>query len=274
MNDKPNRRRRQEIAEQTVAILRAGRYVAPSGREIDITTAIADAVAGTTLHTPERPPPRAIPSARPTTITVANETTLVGAKRLHDAGHRVAALVFGSARNPGGGFLGGSEAQEESLARASALYACEEGSPFYEHHRAHRAPYYSHHVIHAPDVPVLRDDAGTLLESPWPCTFLVAAAPNRRDLDPDEETAPVMAERIARILDVAAAHGHRTLVLGAFGCGVFRNDPVEVAGLFATALEGSHAGVFDEVRFSVLDTSEEGATFRAFAERFAHDRDR
>ncbi|WP_053232092.1 TIGR02452 family protein [Sandaracinus amylolyticus] len=268
MTNKLNRKRRQEIAEETVAILRAGRYVAPSGREVDVERAIGDAIAGTTLHTPERPPPRAIPSARPTIITVANETTLAGARRLHDEGRRVAALVFGSARNPGGGFLGGSEAQEESLARASALYACEEGSPFYQHHRARRDPSYSHHVIHAPDVPVLRDDAGTLLEAPWPCSFLVAAAPNRRELDPDEDTAPVMAERIARILDVAAAHEHRALVLGAFGCGVFRNDPIEVAGLFASALEGSHAGVFDVVRFSVLDTSEEGATFRAFAARF------
>lgn len=262
---RPNRRRRQEIAEETVAITRAGRYRSATEAEVDIGAAVTRAVESTTLHTPERPPARAVPTARRTEISIANETTLEGARRLRDAGHDVAALVFASARNPGGGFLSGSEAQEESLARASGLYACQEGSPFYEHHRALRDPRYSHHVIHAPDVPVFRDDSGTLLDAWWPCSFIVAAAVNCREMSDDERAgvAPIMRGRIGRILDVAAAHRHRAIVLGAFGCGVFRNDPAVVAALFAEALETTHAGVFEHLRFSVYDAPD-GATYGAF----------
>jgi uncharacterized protein (TIGR02452 family) len=57
-------------------------------------------------------------------IEVVNETTLQGIAALHEEGaERIGALNFASAKNPGGGFLNGSEAREESLARSSALYA-------------------------------------------------------------------------------------------------------------------------------------------------------
>jgi uncharacterized protein (TIGR02452 family) len=47
----------------------------------------------------------------------------------------------------------------------------------------------------------------------------------------------VLRRRAARVLAVAAAHRHRRLVLGAWGCGVFGNDPTMVAEAFAAALE-------------------------------------
>ncbi|HVT71393.1 MAG TPA: TIGR02452 family protein [Trebonia sp.] len=51
---------------------------------------------------------------------------------------------------------------------------------------------------------------------------------------------------------MAAAHGHRTLVLGAWGCGVFRNDPAVVATAFAGHLDRTR-GRFDRVVFAVYD---------------------
>ena len=71
--------------------------------------------------------------------------------------------------------------------------------------------------------------------------------------------------RARRVLEVAAAHGHEVLVLGAWGAGVFGNAPEVVADAFGEALEGSMRGVFREVVFAVL-----GDTNRAvFERRFA-----
>jgi uncharacterized protein (TIGR02452 family) len=54
-------------------------------------------------------------------------------------------------------------------------------------------------------------------------------------------------------------------VLGAWGCGVFRNDPRVVAAAFAGHLRrGPWSGRFERVVFSVLDTSPSRETFAAF----------
>jgi uncharacterized protein (TIGR02452 family) len=78
-----------------------------------------------------------------------------------------------------------------------------------------------------------------------------------------------MRDRVDRALTIMAHHGHRHLVLGAWGCGVFANDPEVVADQFALSLFGPFAGVFDEVVFAVLDWSAERRFVRPFAERFA-----
>jgi uncharacterized protein (TIGR02452 family) len=64
---------------------------------------------------------------------------------------------------------------------------------------------------------------------------------------------------------MAAAHGYKRLVLGAWGCGVFRNDPVVVATAFASHLQqGAWSGRFEKVVFSVLDASPAQETMAAF----------
>jgi uncharacterized protein (TIGR02452 family) len=74
----------------------------------------------------------------------------------------------------------------------------------------------------------------------------------------------VLAARGRRVLEVAAAHGHRRLVLGAWGCGVFRNDPGTVAAMFATEIARAR-GWFDHVTFAVLDRQRDTPTYAAFA---------
>lgn len=262
--------RLRAMARETMAIIEDGGYRSASGREVRLAEHIAAAVAQTRLYTPGQ---RVAASVRDgdcePVIEVTNETSLAASQRL---GHGAACLVFASAKNPGGGFLNGAQAQEESIARVSALYPCQTSPPareFYEFHRRQQDLLYSDRVIYAPDVPVFRDDDGTLLEQPYLVSFLTAAAPNLGAIMSDRPaSAPsvpgVLATRAQRILQVAAAHGHRKIVLGAWGCGVFRNDPATVAAIFAEQITQARAW-FDHVAFAVLDHQPGAPTYNAFA---------
>ncbi|TQK50565.1 uncharacterized protein (TIGR02452 family) [Streptomyces sp. SLBN-118] len=73
------------------------------------------------------------------------------------------------------------------------------------------------------------------------------------------------------VLETAAKEGYRRLVLGAWGCGVFRNDPAVVAAAFHALLTGGgrFAGHFEQIVFAVLDRTSDGPTLGAFRRTFA-----
>jgi len=230
--------RLRAVAREAVEIAERGWYHDQRGAEVRVD--VAPAVAGTRLYLPADELPAGGPDGSPGgLVEVTGESTLAAARRL---GGDVAALVFASARSPGGGFLNGAEAQEESIARSSALYPClRAADEFYVYHRSHRELTYTDRVIYSPGVPVFRDDRAALLTQPYPVTFLTSAAPNLQAIHSNQpelvaEVPAVLRRRAARVLAVAAAHGHRRLVLGAWGCGVFGNDPATVAEAFAEAL--------------------------------------
>lgn len=261
------------IAQETEKIVAAGRYRAPGGHEVSLAAEIEAARAGTRLHGPD---PLQTPWVSPvrTRVEVTGESSLEAARRLTAPEAPAAVLNFSSARNPGGGYLNGAQAQEEALCRASALYACvREARAFYDHHRAHRDPFYTDRVIHSPAVPVFRDDRGALLDEPYTAGFLTSAAPNAsvvRRTTPERtgELPRALAVRAERVLETAAAHGYRRLVLGAWGCGVFGNDPTQVAGAFRDLLTdgGRFEAHFEHVVFGVLDRTR-GARIRGAFER-------
>jgi uncharacterized protein (TIGR02452 family) len=245
------------MAAETMAIIEAGGYRSAGGRDVRIGDGLRGAVDGTRLYLPTAEMPAPLPRSGAAAVTeVTNETSLSAARRL---GAGVACLVFASAKSPGGGFLNGAQAQEESIARSSALYPCQKSAgEFYDFHRRQGDLRYSDRIIYSPGVPVFRDDDGTLLEEPYHVSFLTAAAPNlgaivdAGRMEAAASVPGVLAARTDRVLSVASAHGHRKLVLGAWGCGVFRNDPAVVAAVFAAAL-GRAQGRFDHVVFAVLD---------------------
>ena len=141
----------------------------------------------------------------------------------------------------------------------------------YRIHRDAGSPLYSDYVLYSPDVPVIRDEEGALLDEPWACSFLTSPAPYSLEYladhpDGDAELESAFRSRIAKVLAVAAHHGHAELVLGAWGCGVFGGDAEMVARLFRDALEGDFRGVFAHVVFAVLDREPRRFTYRAFAE--------
>ncbi|HEV3340446.1 MAG TPA: TIGR02452 family protein [Pirellulales bacterium] len=281
----PNRKQRTRIAAETVAILKAGVYAAPSGRQVSLKNAISHAVSASVLVAPSdrdslrtKADTMLAGRAHDTLFEVANETTLAAARRLQAGvgGHRTAALNFASARHPGGGFLTGAQAQEESLARASALYAClERQTAYYESNRRHDSLLYTDHLIVAPRVPVFRDDEGTLLEEPWEMTVLTSPAPNAGAIANSQPHSlpsiePTFRRRIEMVLSAALAFDQSALVLGAWGCGVFGNDPALMARLFGEFLlgKGRFARAFTHVTFAVLDRA--GGTIGPFEQVFAN----
>lgn len=266
-----------ELARKTVEILARGRYEV-GGKGVFLEDDLARAVEQTEEYPPERPLRRPAGPGRPTRFEATDESTLDAARRLASEGHAPCALNFASAKNPGGGFLNGARAQEESLARSSGLYPCLSGREMYDFHRHQGDPLYSSWVIYSPRVPVFRDNDGALLDPPYACSFLTSPACNagvacERAGKGGEARARgkirgAMVERVERVLGVAAENNERALVLGAWGCGVFRNDAEEIAGLFEQALRGPFAGVFDRVIFAVLDFSAEQRFLGPFTKRF------
>lgn len=278
-----------EVARQTLDIIHSGRYVLPDGSAVAVGDAVARAVAGTRLYLPDDALPNGaqpdgllpagargddVPARAQPLIEVTTESTVEAGRRL---GPGTVALVFASARNPGGGFLTGARAQEEDIARASALYPCLCAVPdYYAHHRASRDLRYTDRVIYCPQVPVFRDHSGALLAQPYDLSFIVAAAPNLGAIlsaTPElADTVPaVLHRRAERVVRIAVAHGHRKIVLGAWGCGVFRNSPEVVAAAFRHAL--AQVPGLDHVVFAILDRTGDGPIYRTFADVFGPGRE-
>ncbi len=272
------------IANGTLAALEAGYYTSFDGATVAIGAMLAACVSNTRYYEPDDLD--AIyqqvvvqPGDLATTFAVANETTLQACARLvaSQRYQRIGVPNFASARNPGGGFLRGARAQEESLARSAGLYYSLRQYPqFYEYHRALDTTFYSHRMIYSPACPVLRDDAGNWLAQPYTVDFITSPAPNAGAVTRNEphnrgRIVPTLTARAGRVLALAAHHQCEALVLGAWGCGVFQNDPATVAQVFADYLrpDGVFGGRFRYVSFAVYDTSRTQDTIGAFTARFA-----
>ncbi len=261
------------IAKQTLAACEAGFYVNAAGARVELAEAIAAATTGTALYDLDSPL-AAPPASAATTVSVTGESTIEAMLRLsrETPGH-LACLNFASARNPGGGFTTGAQAQEESLARSSALYPClVTHLDHYERNRSQQSLLYLDLALWSPRVPFFRDDDGGWLATPLLASVITCAAPNATALDRGttvEELETVLARRARLVLAVARHHRVDTLVLGAWGAGVFKNDPKMVARIFKALLAGELANAFARVVFAVIGNSETSANHRAFADAFA-----
>ena len=187
----------------------------------------------------------------------------VAAIRKYSAmGGKICVLDFASYNNPGGKFFEGSSAQEESLCHESFLYNVLKADSirgrFYDKHRgASNKCLYSSHSLYVPDV-VFCDSI--------PCDVIVCAAPNKKAaMQYNHVEAHIvnrcMTDRCADVLKIAAAEQVDVLILGAFGCGVFGNDPSLVAKSFEELLAEPYAYCFKAVVFAVPDDAN-GAHFR------------
>ncbi len=195
----------------------------------------------------------------------------------------VCVLNFASATNPGGGVTHGSSAQEECLCRCSTLYNCLNTRAiwdrFYTPHRKSGNPLHNDDIIFTPGVQVLKDDDYRPLVDPFGVDVVTCAAPNLRErpanafnpgdgvsvaISPDELRL-LHEQRARRILTVAAQDQAEVLILGAFGCGAFRNDPMVVAQAYKNILpEFLHH--FLTIEFAVYCPPHDDSNYRAFKE--------
>ncbi|MEL7339475.1 MAG: TIGR02452 family protein [Bacteroidota bacterium] len=153
---------------QTLDIIQRGQYKNAQGKIISIDEAQQKAEQGSRAWLPEELTALTQKTYRATTkqskFVVDNTTTFEAAYQAYQAGaQHIAALNFASARNPGGGVLRGTVAQEEDLARSSGLYPClVQMKDHYRYHRRHRLALYTDRMIYSPRVPVFRDAADQL----------------------------------------------------------------------------------------------------------------
>lgn len=166
------------------------------------------------------------------------------------------------------GFLDGARAQEEVLCRSSGLFLTLVDDPMYEAHRRRPRPDSTDWSILSPDVPVFRNDDGPELLEPWLLSFITCAAPVATRVG-QPESGDLLQRRIHRILDIARSYEYVALVLGAWGCGAFGNDPSRAAGDFRTALTDDFADAFSEIVFAITDWSAERRFLGPFRDAFA-----
>lgn len=121
-------------------------------------------------------------------------------------------------------------------------------------------------AILSPNVPVFREDHGARLDQPWLVSFITSAALYATAVG-QPAAGDLLEARIGRLLDVAHAHRYTTLVLGAWSCGAFGNDPRRTAKDFRGHLH-VRAGAFEHVVFAITDWSQERRLLRPFAAAF------
>lgn len=215
-----------------------------------------------------------------TTIIIENTSVLKAAQNLASKTDKIGCLNFASAKNPGGGFLSGAIAQEESLALSSTLYpTLMEHFEMYEYNRKRSTFLYSDYMIYSPDVLVFRNDEGELLTEPYPITFITSPAVNIGAIKNNrpEELAyaeDTMIQRMDKVLGLFVHHKIKHLLLGAWGCGVFQNNAEDVARYFAYYLSdnGKYSRAFESITFAVLDRSKEEKNVIAFKNAFDKNR--
>jgi len=283
-----NKEARVAIAYETLDILAAGQYQNQRNEVVNISKDLRHAVQHSIHYKPEdfenvfiaRDTQLKNAPAGTCCIEVTSETTFAAARRLvaTEGAENVCCLNFASAKNPGGGFLGGAQAQEESLARASGLYETLKQHPeMYETNRKHASLLYTDHMIYSPLVPVFRNDEDRLTDEHYLVSIITSPAVNKGALlmnEPEYATSieTVMLNRIEKILSVAIVNNQTSLILGAWGCGVFRNSTEDVAAWFAHHLlkNETFKNAFKHIVFAIYDPSEKKKTADAFKKQFGH----
>ena len=278
---------RVEVFQHTVNTVKQGCYYTVSGQTVELPDD-KEMIQNTTFYSTEFAVDD-VKSQYTTEIRVQNIDCLLAAKSLQEDGYNVAVLNMASRQNPGGGVYGGAGAQEENFFRRSNLfrsmfqfapYASQYGLQKSEHQYPLDRNFGG---VYTPNAIVFRDiekEGYKLLDSPFHMSFIAVPGINRPELDANgmivESLIEPVKNKIRTIFRIGLIHGHDALVLGALGCGAFRNPPAHIARLFHEVIdEPEFSGKFKCLFFAILEDhnsnlehNKEG-NFKPFAEEFA-----
>ena len=272
---------RKAVARETVKIMEQG-YYELEGKQIDIGLDMETSIKHSFLLTPQQGEVLLEKYSTSENVTSKNCTTYVENISTVDAIRKLAGegkddigvLNFASAKNPGGGFLNGAMAQEESLAASSTLYktltAHEE---YYRNNRLQNSMIYTNYAIYSPDVVFFRDGRFRLVPSAVRASVLTLPAVNMGQIllkgEDETKAKQAMRQRMKLALAIFAEQGAKHLVLGAYGCGVFRNDPKLVAAWWKDLLAEVMSQYFDTIFYAVFDRSKNGECINAFEQKLS-----
>ena len=250
----------------TVEIVNQGHYVAESGVEYTFPND-SDMMRHTVFYDHEIPMVEKAECGEQTIVEVKNIDCLYAGVELKEQGYNPAVLNMASRRNPGGGVVTGAGAQEETLFRRTNLFrSLYQFAPYAEQYGIKR----SHHQypldrnfggVYTPDAIYFRESEQkgyALLDKPVCLSFITVAGMNRPDLTLDGMIADYHVEpiknKVRTIFRMGLVHGHDSLVLGALGCGAFRNPPRHVAHLFHEVMdEPEFKNKYRRIVFAILD---------------------
>ena len=218
---------------------------------------------------------RTRPSAHAAKKSVTKERTIECALRLSkETSGRTAALNFASPKHPGGGVANGASAQEEAICRITNLYPClcamRDKNIFYD--TKQKSPY-TDKVLYSRDITVIKSDEDEpvlLAENERiKIDIVTCAAPNQSGQKiPENELYKIIEKRIMGVLDACIENGAVNIVLGAWGCGAFRNPPQVVINAMMSAIAHNYNFAFDNIVFAVFARKHEQINYEVFEETF------
>ncbi len=190
------------------------------------------------------------PNKYETETLFLNTDTVSALKQVNRAGMSyVGVLNFASYKSPGGLFLDGSMAQEEALCHESYLYNVLRDMPeYYAYNNKHlNRALYTNRALFTPEMK---------FRNRYWCNVLTCAAPNYRvahrfNKVSAEENYKVMKNRTDFMLSCFADNKCPCIILGAWGCSVFGQNPAEVAGIMKELLDTKFKGCFEQVVIAV-----------------------
>ena len=257
---------RVDVFKHTVFLVQQGYYFNEEQKKINFPDA-STMMAGTKFYDSPQTVHHIPTISSETIVKVENIDCLLAAENLLNEGYHPAVLNMASRQNPGGGVQNGAGAQEENLFRRSNLFqSLYQFAPFASNFGLHKSKHQypldrNFGGIYTPHATVFRgteQDGYPLLDTPYQMSFIAVAGINRPALASSERIAPELVEpvknKIRTIFRIGLLHGHDSLVLGALGCGAFRNPPSHIARLFHEVMEEKEfKNKYRLLLFAILD---------------------
>lgn len=221
-----------------------------------------------------------------TSVIVCDNDSISAAVDIFEkTGKTPTVLNFASAKNPGGGYRHGSKgSQEEDICRRTNLYEAlisEDAHPYYDNHKqCDHYGLYDDVLLHCSNVFIIRDKEGNPID-PVSINVISCSAPNAMvyryhcddgcccDGNIDKTLSLTIRSRMLGVIEGAVTFSgvNNPIILGAWGCGVFKNDPLVVASQWYDLLiENKMANYFDSVIMAIPNSKSK--TYRIFEDVF------